>query len=351
MKVFFLVPPVTNRPTGGLKIIYEYANRLTDRGYDVCIGYNMTDWARRLWIPNFIRKIIAFFYGKYGSVNYPSWFTINSSVKRMPIFAEKEIPNADAIVATAYTTVDFVWNNSTRNKLYLIQDFECWGVSEETVIQTYKLGMKNIVISNWLYNIVSKYVDRDNVKLIPNGIDLSCWGINKPISERKHSVCMLYHEAEFKGSKFGIEAIIELRKIYSDLKVTLFGAPSRPKNLPTWINYKRNANQQELKEIYNNAAVYLYPSINEGFGLTCVEAMACGCALCTTNYDGAKDFVNPNVNALISNVRDVNGMVKNVVKLFESNIIRVKIAKNGLKDVQKFNWNNSVDMFESILRQ
>ena len=39
MKICFVLPINTNKATGGYKIVYEYANRLCDKGFDVSILY------------------------------------------------------------------------------------------------------------------------------------------------------------------------------------------------------------------------------------------------------------------------------------------------------------------------
>jgi hypothetical protein len=37
MRITFVLPMYLNRPAGGFKIIYEYANRLQTRGYEVTL--------------------------------------------------------------------------------------------------------------------------------------------------------------------------------------------------------------------------------------------------------------------------------------------------------------------------
>ena len=81
-------------------------------------------------------------------------------------------------------------------------------------------------------------------------------------------------------------------------------------------------------------------SVKEGFGLPGLEAMACGCALVTTDFDGAKEYAVNNKNALVSPIKDVDAMYQNVIKLFEDENLRFKIAQGGLRaKLRNVLWN------------
>ena len=291
-KIIFVLPPEKNIPFGGYKIVYEYANRLTSRGWEVSIGYDCRNVGKSFDIKMF-RNSIVHFVSELRRICYPKWFCLSDRVRKFCIYDEKDIPVTDNIVATAYETADLVAKMIEYNRLYLVQGYETWeNRTEEEVNASFRLGMKNIVIAKWLKNIVDKSCDTDNSILISNGIDLTEFSLYNPIELRKEKkISMLYHQSELKGSKYGIEVLKELKKMYPELKAVLFGIPKRPCDLPDWIEYVQNATSKQLKKIYNESQIFLYPTIEEGFGLTCVESMACGCALCATNYLGVHELL------------------------------------------------------------
>ena len=90
--------------------------------------------------------------------------------------------------------------------------------------------------------------------------------------------------------------------------------------------------------------------MNEGYGLTGLEAMACGTALVSTSYKGVLEYASDGMNALLSPVKDVNGLVRNVQRLFDDDDLRIRIARNGVESVRKnLNWEKAVDKFESVI--
>lgn len=353
MKINFVLLEPKRRPSGGYKMVYEYANRLSARGHEVAIIFNCyEDWQRRSKVPDFIKYLWYHLRVKY----LPRWFSLNPNVKKIcsyKVVNETVVPEADIVCATAVSTASFVSSlpQSKGKKMYFIQGFEAWGDwTPEMVKRTYHLGLKNVVIAKWLQKIL-KEADAECV-LIPNGIDFDVFNIDIPIaSRRKHVISMLYHVSPHKGSKYGVEAIIRLKQKYTDLQAIIFGARKRPENLPTWIQYVQNASQKQLREIYNRSTVYLYPSIKEGFGLTGAEAMACGAAYVASDYGGVHEYTENARNVLLSPPKDADGLVKNVTYLFEHDDKRIELAQHGYEDIQRLDWNKSVDKFEAVMQE
>ena len=350
--VTFVLIPDGGTPCGGIKIVYEYANRLVERGWQVKIGYDCRRVGEHRHIPWPIKKVLVRLVSEIRRIHNPRWFFLSNQVKKFCIFSDDDVVCSDNIVATAYGTVDIVIKTNNCKKIYLIQGFENWdGRSSEAVKETYRLGMENIVIAKWLKDIVDESCGNNNSTLIPNGLDMQEFSMDISPEERKvKRISMLYHQGEYKGSRYGIQVLIELKKRYPDLQAVLFGVPKRPADLPAWIEYVQNASSVQLRKIYNESQIFLYPTLEEGFGLTCVESMACGCALCVTNYRGAREFAVAEENALISPVKDIEAMIKNACRLLDNTELRCRLARQGIEKAKEFAWDATIEMFEKILR-
>lgn len=349
MKITFLLPGISTHPVGGFKIVYEYANRLSKRGHEVSIVFDTKNGLKRHNLPEFLRKILNYFI----VLIFPRWFQLDKNIKKIYAnnITDDSIPTGDIVIATAIQTAFDVYNlSSTKGKkVYFIQGYENWNYSDKKVKESYKLGMKNVVISRWLKEIVDKSTCKSSV-YIPNGIDFDIFNIDRPIENRNpYSLSMMYHNSELKGSKYGIEVIKNIKEKYPQLQVNIFGIPKRPNNLPSWIEYTQNASEKELRFIYNNSAIFLSTSLEDGFGLTGAESMACGCVLVSTDYKGVFEYANPGKNSLISPVQDINKLTTNIIKLIENNKRRIELAEQGYRDIKKFDWNNSVELFEEMI--
>lgn len=352
--ICFLMPAPCLTPTGGFKVVYEYANRLACDGYEVHIVYPSTPDFKNISLKLKGRAILKFFYRQFLRMIFKSWFNIDYRIKKHYTLSlnYNNVTKTDYYVATgvhtAYSLKDYDIN--LNRCIYLIQDFENWGVSEEYVYNSYQFGFKNVVISNWLAEKVKDA--KASFILIKNGFDFEYFKLNIPIeSKNKISVSMLYHDSERKGCAYGLKALSIVKEKYPDLKAVFFGTDLRPKNLPEWIEYYQCPDKETHNKIYNESAIYLAPSLQEGWGLTVGEAMICGAAIVCTDTLGFQEMVENDKTALISPIRDSQSLADNIISLIENDDLRIKIAKEGNQAIQKFSWNSSYQQFKSLLNE
>ena len=351
MKICIILLGANRNPVGGYKIVYEYANRLSKEGHNINILFLNDTQFKRYHIPESLRKILVNIY----TLIEPRWFKLDKKIKKISNQQkgyEKLVEGADICIATAVQTVDTVQNLFlSSKKLYLIQDYENWDISNERLEDTYSLGMQNIVISSWLKNIVDKKSKEPSV-LIRNPIDIEVYKVYSTIEKRnKYKIGVLYHKSPQKGFKFAYEAILILKKRFPQLEVLMFGTPPKPLHLPKWIKYFKNASQKKTVAIYNSISLFLCASINEGYGLTGAESMACGAALVSTDYESVHEYAENGKNALLSPIRDADALANSATKLIENDALRIAIAYNGVKSISKHSWDNAMQLMNTLMHE
>lgn len=347
-KIVICLPRCMRLPSGGFKIAYTLANMLVNDGFEVVVAYDTYNNLGEK-TPRFIKYI----YGKIITKFRPKWYKLDKKIIKISALQldEKYLPDSDYIVATSVETALLINALPKRKgeKIYLIQDFENWNVSTEELIKTYEYEMKKIVISTWLYELVKQYTSH-KIFLMPNAISLDKFYITTPIEERNNeSITFLYATREMKGVKYTLAVLDKIKKMHPYLNVSAFGVEKRPKDLPDWINYHENVNQDELRGIYNSSAIFICSSIDEGYGLTGAESMACGCCLVTSEYRGVLEYAVDRETAMMSPVCDVDKMVENVEYLLSHNDYRKKLAQAGNMSIQEKNWDKSYSIFKNII--
>ena len=103
---------------------------------------------------------------------------------------------------------------------------------------------------------------------------------------------------------------------------------------------------EDLKKIYSASKVYIMPSKtlhnegdSEGFGITFLEANACGCPAIGSYDGGIPDAVENEVNGLLVQSGSSNEIAKAIKKMFSDEDYRLSLAKKGIARVEEsFTW-------------
>jgi len=358
MKITFVLPGYSWKPVGGFRVVYEYANQLVDRGHEVTVVH-----------PRFLKNIdlspLNFYYwlrSKVGRLRNifitpnVKWQPMNGRVRMLyvPEPIAQYIPDSGVIFATAWQTSEYIaeYPINKGEKFYLVQDFGHWFGPQERLEASWKFPLKKVTISHWLYEkVISVTETMEGTINIPNGIDLNRFRKMTEINNRPKRVAMMYSTSKYKGVEDGIQAVKVCKAKYPDLQSTVFGTGFRPHQLPSWIEYKHNISELELVNIYNHSTIFICSSLAEGFALPPAEAMACGCAVASTDCGGNREYAENGVTALLSPPNAPEMLARNVIRLLEDDDLRIKLARAGYERIQQFTWEHSTNLLEQFITE
>jgi glycosyltransferase involved in cell wall biosynthesis len=353
--VTFLSPGSGTVPTGGSKVMYEYANGLADRGWRVRIVHprilsHVEIETTRASFSISARRWLGLQRARLtGNYKPNRWFQVRPNVELLctKTLEADCLPPSDAWVATYWYTAK--WAATYPGiRLYLIQHLETWCGPEAEVMATWKLPLRKVVISRWLENVAQGLGESSDY--VPNGLNFKSFGIDvAPEARNPNTLAMLYHHSDWKGSAQGLAALNKVKQIAPDLKAILFGVPAPPSDLPNWIEYHQNPPQRTLREIYNRAAIFISPSWAEGWALPPAEALQCGAALVATDIGGHREYSCQEETALLSPPKDPDALAANIVRLLGNPELRIRLARQGNRHIQQFTWERAVTSFESVL--
>lgn len=219
-----------------------------------------------------------------------------------------------------------------------------------------------------------------NSFIVPNGIDLNHisdnisgdsirkFGINE---SAKYSL-ILGRIHPIKGFDLLIPAFSNIAKVYKDLYLVIAGNQSTPyiQSVNQLVTAKWNEdgsiNQHELSErviftgevtgadkwaLYKNALMFVLPSYSENFGMSVVEAMACGCPVVISDKVGIyKEVEKADAGIIVKT--DPESVEAGIRSLIEDEKLRKRISVNGMRLVQeKYNVESVADqMIEEYKR-
>ena len=101
MDVAIILPNSCRKPSGGPKVVFEYANVLARHGHAVTIYYMMGNF---LGVRPGLRKLpgpIKHFFGNIFVAFTPRWIRLEPVVRKKAIYSTADIGRHDVITATA----------------------------------------------------------------------------------------------------------------------------------------------------------------------------------------------------------------------------------------------------------
>jgi glycosyltransferase involved in cell wall biosynthesis len=114
-----------------------------------------------------------------------------------------------------------------------------------------------------------------------------------------------------------------------------------------WIDY---ATQADLVKLMNAAAVFVFPSFYEGFGIPPLEAMACGCPVICSNAASIPEVVGD--AAIKFNPHNVDAIVKAMETVVFNQEICEALVMAGYEQIRKYSWETCArqtrQIFESL---
>ena len=321
------VCPAAPSPLGGVNVLYEYANGLARRGHEVHIAHGE-------------------FWGRPGiaSVEELTWVRFEPSVVHHFGSGEIRLPEADVIFGTGAPP-------ELGLPVLLIQGFEMFPRAMERAV--FRTPCLKICVASWLRSVGLEFgVPPQQIVHVRMGIDLDAFRMQTALDSRQFHVGMLYSSHPAKGFAPGLQALEQVRAGLGELRAIMFSTEQPEDELPEWVTFRRDPDRRALiDEIYSECRVFVQPSMYEGFGLTAVEAMACGCALVSTDNGGSRDYAIAGQTALLADPGDVAGLAEGVDRLLRDDGERTRLATNGQSFVQRFRWDRAVEDLEGHLER
>ncbi len=287
-----------DRPTlsGGVRVVADYARYLIDQGHDVRLV------ARPVKQPGLVQRLNAFARNRPAPRGRGATTFLDPLGARVSYLSgdeparARDIPDGDIAIATFWTTAGVVASlpPSKGVKAYFMQDYGAEGQSIDDLKRTWSLGLKTITINGALKTSVEK-ASGEPARLVPCGVEpMFVRPGSREMRKGPPAVGFVYSNNAMKGSRHCIEAIGIARRKIHDLRAISFG-PSAPRGaaapLPAFIDFRAGVSDTEAKAIYESADVWLFGSINEGFGLPILEAMASGTPVIAARSAAAPDIL------------------------------------------------------------
>jgi glycosyltransferase involved in cell wall biosynthesis len=200
-------------------------------------------------------------------------------------------------------------------------------------------------------------VEESRITVIPHGVrvppglrrDPRPWVLSVGVIQRRKNTIRLVEAFEMTpaaerlilaGPAGGYDAASILERIHR--------SPRRAAiEVTGWVD------QQSLERLYAQAGVFVFPSLDEGFGMPVLDAMARGVPVVTSSRSALPEVAGE--AALLVNPENVGQIAEAISKVIGSQALRQDMAERGLARSRRFSWPAAVsatlDVYGKVSRR
>lgn len=328
----------TLTPTGDL---HKKANQIAIKSY--ALGYKNI-----LSLPKIIIKLMLLLYkNKYDIINthLPQASVIGIIISRL-----RGIPY---IIETRHYS-DYMYKYSNRINQWL--DKKTVNMADHVIVVSHA---GKVVLMN------REGVKEEKISVIYNGINISKFSSNHRIQIRKQlgidNKMVLTFTASYhprKGHKYLLESVGMLKKKYPDVIILLIGDGILKANLEALTkqlhledNVRFLGYRTDIPELLNATDIYVHSSVEEGFGIAIIEAMAAGLPVIATNVGGIPEIITHNKNGILVPPEDPQALSSAMSDLIDHPDKRKTLAESGRRHVgANFTDETMVNKYREVYR-
>lgn len=232
----------------------------------------------------------------------------------------------------------------------------------------WNLGRAAIVLSTSkvMADETAKYTGK-KILVTPFGVDVSVF---KPMPKKSHGPlvvgCVKPLEQTY-GTEYLIKAFaISKRRLPEHrLQLMLVGGGTKESELRQ-LAVDQGVGQEtifvgavphaQVARYHQQIDISVFPSFSDSFGVSAVEASACGNPVIVSNVGGLPEVVENEVSGIVVPCRDVEAIASALVRLVTNPDLRRQMGTAGRKRVlERYDWRASVEsmlqIYRSLIRQ
>lgn len=207
-------------------------------------------------------------------------------------------------------------------------------------------------------DLIARGVPASNIDVVYCGLDHVRYrrlpGVER---ERVPTLVHLGRVRRYKSVDVVVRALARLRERLPDARLVVIGdGPELPAvkrlahqlGVSASVEFTGRMGAQAMVERLNRCHVFLNPSPKEGWGLTVVEANACGVPVVGSDRPGLRDSIRHEETGFLVPYRDVNAFAERAHALLTDAALWRRMSEAGERWAATFTWERTADEMEAV---
>ena len=219
--------------------------------------------------------------------------------------------------------------------------------TKQEILETFELEEEIVHVVHCASGIIPKNSDRAKEVLAINyGINYRYILLVNTIEPRKNLLEMVKVYELLREHRSIKEHLVIVGKMGWDFENTLdYIYKSRYRDHIKLVGF---IPASDLTYFYQNASLFVYPSLMEGFGIPPVEAMKCGCPTLTSNTSSLPEVMK--YKEMMFDPENTKEIADKCLRILQDVAFRMDNLTKGANNAKRFNWKDSAKKLINIYK-
>ena len=221
---------------------------------------------------------------------------------------------------------------------------------EERIASVYRNTPINTVSESTRDECLARGISASNLTVIYNGISHELFPMR--ITEKVPSPTIVFFGRlkKYKSVDHLINAFAIVKRSIPDAKLEILGTGDqrsvledlvRELGLETSVTFRGYVADSEKEALLSSAHVIVNSSMKEGWGITNLEANACGTPVVSADVPGLRDSVRNGVSGLLYPYGDVETLANTLLEVLKNEELRLTLSSGAIEWASRFTWERS----------
>lgn len=233
-------------------------------------------------------------------------------------------------------------------------------LAERLIPVVYRSTPTVVVSNSTRIECVESGLRDENISIVHNGVDVKKYPMSVGSKAAAPTISYFGRLKRYKSVDHVIRAFAVAVKDVPNAKLDIIGRgddEDRLRSIVSELGLQANVtfhgfvDDQQKVELLSLAHAVVNPSKKEGWGITNIEANACGTPVISADSPGLRDSVSNDVSGLLYPYGDIEVLAQKFVTILTDSNLRTTLSEGAVRWARQFSWDQSAHHMEEICQR
>ncbi|MCI0705981.1 MAG: glycosyltransferase family 4 protein [Ignavibacteriae bacterium] len=232
--------------------------------------------------------------------------------------------------------------------------------AEKLVPRAYRNTPLAVVSESTRSELIRKGFNESRITVIPNAVDTAHYRPHEVPQQQAPVVGSLGRLKKYKSADHLLDAFAIVRLEIPDAQLLVVGEgdylpflkrKADDLRLGETVTFTGQVDENEKVRLLNRMTLAVNCSAKEGWGLTVIEANACGVPVVASDVPGLRDAVLDEKTGLLYEYGNIEQLAAKIMLILRDERLRARLSREALSWARSFQWDDSAEKMLSVLER